>query len=346
MVISYLEKTKEEFFETKASLNEQLVAVQNHYKETLKMIQLLEDNNDPNYESFTPREVNSYNKTKLKELIEEQKELTVQLQNLRTCISDVDCKIEEIVSVIKVAKGDFSSTLDSNLHVNEVEDDLKIVVLESVEGERQRIARDLHDTTVQNLTSLVHKSEMCMKLIDIDPIRCKLELSTLGKTLRDTINDTRKMIYDLRPMSFDDIGFDVTVERALDKFKQVNNVNYSFNVTGDEFNIPSIISITLLRIIQETCSNSVKHGKCSNIDVQLNFKNDSVELCIKDDGCGFDVATLPKETRKDNSGFGYSMMKESIFLLSGTMNIESSVGNGCLVKVVIPIKKEDNKDGN
>ena len=67
MVVSYLEKTKEEFFETKTSLTEELTAVQNHYKENLKMIQLLEDSNDPNYESFTPREVNSYNKEKLRE---------------------------------------------------------------------------------------------------------------------------------------------------------------------------------------------------------------------------------------------------------------------------------------
>lgn len=341
MVISYLEKTKEEFFETKASLVEELTAVQNHYKENLKLIQMLEDNNDPNFESFTPREVNSYNKEKLKELEDEQKDIAVQLQNLRTCISDIDCKIEEVVSVIKVAKGDFSSTLDNNLHVNDVEDDLKVVVLQSVEGERQRIARDLHDTTVQNLTSLVHKSELCIKLIDMDPIRCRLELSTLGKTLRDTINDMRKMIYDLRPMSFDDIGFNITVERALDKFKQVNNVDYSFKVDGDEIEIPSIVSITLLRIIQETCNNAVKHGMCSRIDISLKFEDNSVKLYVQDNGKGFDVNSLPKTTRLDNSGFGFSMMKESVYLLSGSMDVESSEGNGCLIKVVIPVKKED-----
>ena len=215
---------------------------------------------------------------------------------------------------IKVAKEKYSSALEDKSLNNDIDDDLKIVVLESVEGERQRIARDLHDTTVQNLTSLVHKSEMCMKLIDMDPIRCKLELSTLGKTLRDTINDTRQMIYDLRPMSFDDIGFDITVERALDKFKQVNNINYSFKVNGDEYDLPSIVSITLLRVIQECCNNSVKHGKCSNIDVQLTFKDDYIELDVKDDGCGFDVNTLPKSTRSDNSGFGIFPISYSTFL--------------------------------
>ena len=54
-----------------------------------------------------------------------------------------------------------------------------------------------------------------------------------------------------------------------------------------------------------------------------------------------DVNTLPKSTRSDNSGFGYSMMRESVYLLSGTINIESSFGHGCIVKVVVPIKKED-----
>jgi two-component system sensor histidine kinase DegS len=83
------------------------------------------------------------------------------------------------------------------------------VILQTVESERQRIARDLHDSTVQSLTSLTHKTELCLKLMDVDPIRCRLELTSQGKILKDIINELRNMIYNLRPMSFDDIGFNI-----------------------------------------------------------------------------------------------------------------------------------------
>ena len=92
------------------------------------------------------------------------------------------------------------------------------------EQESERIARDLHDSTVQNLTSMIHKIELCSKLIDMDPIRCKLELTMMSRTLRDIINDTRQMIYNLRPMSFDDIGLEITIERASDKIGETVNV--------------------------------------------------------------------------------------------------------------------------
>ena len=102
-------------------------------------------------------------------------------------------------------------------------------ILEIQENERQRISRELHDSTVQNLTSIVHKTELCNKLLDIDPIRCRLELTMMSRTLRDIIDDTRKLIYNLRPMSFDDIGLDVTIERAIDKIKNDDDAYVAIN---------------------------------------------------------------------------------------------------------------------
>lgn len=341
MVKGYLEKTKQDFYEDKLELSVELNALQNKYKENLKMIQLLEESNDPNIESFTPREINNYSRNKIIELQYEQKLADKKLQDLRTRISEVDYKIDEINSVIKVAKEDNFESIDDDFSLQNVDPELNLLLLETVEAERQRISRDLHDSTVQNLTSLVHKSELCMKLLDLDPIRCKLELSSISKILRDVIDDTRKMIYDLRPMSFDDIGFEITVERAIDKFKMANNVRCNFKVEGTPYEFKSIIAITLLRVIQESCSNSFKHGHASEINVTLKYKPNEIVVVVEDNGDGFDVSTIPKETRDDNSGFGLSMMKERVFLLSGRICIDSSVGNGCCIKVNVPIKKEE-----
>lgn len=338
MVVEYLEQTKKQFIDKRESLLDEISSLEIKSKENIRMIQMLEDTNDDNFESFSPREVSSYTKSKMVELSEEQKQIQQLLQDYRSEVLELNLKIDEVTSVIKVAQNEneicneeISKSKKSNLYV-----------LESIEKERQRIARDLHDSTVQNLTSLVHKSELCMKLIDLDPIRCKLELSSMGKILREVIEDMRKMIYDLRPMSFDDIGFGVTIERALDKCKAAYNIRYSFKIEGEEYQLPNMVSISLLRIIQESCSNAINHGNAKMIDIKLIYHEDSIELMVENDGDGFDVSTIDELSRDDYSGFGLSMMKERIFLLSGDLSIQSKAGEkGCLLTVNLPIERED-----
>ena len=338
MVVEYLEQTKKQFIDKRQSLLDEISSLEIKSKENIRMIQMLEDTNDDNFESFSPREVSSYTKSKMVELSEEQKQIQQLLQDYRSEVLELNLKIDEVTSVIKVAQNEneicneeISKSKKSNLNV-----------LESVEKERQRIARDLHDSTVQNLTSLVHKSELCMKLIDLDPIRCKLELSSMGKILREVIEDMRKMIYDLRPMSFDDIGFGVTIERALDKCKAAYNIRYSFKIEGEEYQLPNMVSISLLRIIQESCSNAINHGNAKMIDIKLIYHEDSIELMVENDGDGFDVSTIDDLSRDDYSGFGLSMMKERIYLLSGDLSIQSKAGEkGCLLTVNLPIERED-----
>lgn len=339
MVKEYLEKTRQKFVDKKAELTEKEKELHLHIRENIEFIRMLEEESDPNYESFTPRKVNSYNQNKIVELKGEQKILTEQLNEVRKELYDLNVDIYEIDSVIKVESEKIAN--ENTIKDNDANPKYNITILQTQESERQRIARDLHDTTVQSLTSLVHKSELCKKLVDIDPLRCKLELSSMSKILRDVIEDTRKMIYNLRPMSFDDIGFDITVERFLDKMRAYSNVKYDFKVDGEPFDINPVVGITLLRVIEEACSNSISHGNASHICVTLKYVQDQLELIIEDDGCGFDMETIPETTRNDNSGFGLSMMKERIYLMSGELKIISSVGNGCKIIVRVFDCKEN-----
>ena len=106
MVKKYLEKTRDEFYDSKYALIEKLTAAENHFKENIKIIQMLEGKSDESFEAFTPREINSYNKSKVKELKEEQKLIEPQIKSLHKQISDIDCKIDEINSVIRVYNSD------------------------------------------------------------------------------------------------------------------------------------------------------------------------------------------------------------------------------------------------
>lgn len=344
MVIDYLEKIKGQYQEDKIELSTKLSAAQNEYKENMEFIKVLEENEEPTFESFTPREVNGVHRQKIASLYKRQQELSQELAGLRAHIAAIDADIYQINSVIKVASEDMGDVPRYLFEEKKYNDDgFKYAILQTLENERQRIARELHDSSVQNLTSLVHKTELCIKLLDIDPIRCKLELSSMNKLIRDIIEDARKMIYDLRPMSFDDIGFDVTVERFLDKLKFSYGIDVALHIEGKPYPIDNVIAITLLRVIQESCNNAIKYSKASTINVTIEYMQDKFGVKIIDDGIGFDEVEESTVSRENNSGFGLKMMRERVFLLSGEISIDTSPGKGCIIHAIVPLSKEDNE---
>lgn len=338
MITSYLEKLQKEYLEEKFSVEKKLNNLQIRLKENKEFIKMLEEGCDPSYESFSPRDLNSKNKAKVRELQEEQEHIQKNIENEKLKEYEWEEKLTELSEVIKVCR----KTLRKNTET--IDDEVyRLTLLETQENERQRISRELHDSTVQNLTSLVHKSELCSKLVDLDSVRCKLELNTMSKMLREIINDTRQIIYNLRPMSFDDIGLDVTIERALDKLENAKVKKIDFSVVGKPRRIKSVIGITLLRIVQEACSNAIRHADASYIKVVLTYEDEKVSILIEDDGRGFDVNQSGMTSRNDNSGFGLSMMKERVYLLSGNINIESKCNSGTKVIVEVPILNEEEK---
>lgn len=268
MVEEYIQKIYEELLKEEQNSAKRISDLQIHLKETQAMIHLLEETNDPNYESFTPRKVNSRNKQKIDELHAEMKELEEAIQQKTDYHTQQMERVEEAAKVLRQAKADVACRCDRNTLE---EERYHTSLLETQENERQRISRELHDSTVQNLTAMVHMAELCSKLVDMDPIRCKLELSKMIKNLREIIDDTRKMIYNLRPMSFDDIGLDITIERTLDKLEATGTKKIHFVVEGTPYQLKPIIGITLLRIIQEACSNAICHANPTLIHVLLRY---------------------------------------------------------------------------
>lgn len=345
MVCSYLEDLQKEYLQQKKSIDKIMLNLQLQLKENIEFLKLLEEEIDASYDLFSPRQMVSKNKQRIQELKEQQKEILLETDKVKEEQAVIIQKIDELNSVLKVARTSEAKLRElERAEKDEVDNELyRLSLLETQEKERQRISRELHDSTAQNLTSLVHKTELCSKLIDMDPIRCKLELSTMSRSLREVVKDTRQMIYNLRPMSFDDIGLETTIERALDKFKLDKVCNISFKVEGESYYIKPVIGITLLRIIQEACNNAIKYADASVISVTMVYKEKNIILLIEDDGKGFDVENLDVTSRNDNSGFGLSMMKERVYLLSGKINIESEENDGTKVEVIVPINNKEEK---
>ncbi|WP_281532375.1 sensor histidine kinase [Anaerocolumna aminovalerica] len=266
-----------------------------------------------------------------------------ELENLRDCFCsinewntyDIDNQYQN-TSENSLLKEDIYDL--NSINLNQIDSSFGISALESYENERKRIARDLHDSTVQNLTNLMYKTELCTKLIDIDSVRAKLELQTMIRTIKGTIADMRNIIYDLRPMSLDDLGLVSTIEKYINEKKSSHNVNIEFKVNEEKYDVLPIINLTIFRIVQEATNNAIKHGKAKKILIDLFYDDDSIVLTINDNGIGFNESSPKVSDGKINSGFGLSIMKERVLLLSGQLNIESGYNKGTKIKVVVPIR--------
>mgnify|MGYP000049784753 CR=1 FL=1 len=219
--------------------------------------------------------------------------------------------------------------------------DQGLSILEAQEIERQRIARDLHDTTVQNLTSMVHKAELCIKLIDIDTIRAKLELHTMSNTLKSVINDMRGIIYNLKPMTIEDLGLTVTVQRYANKLMDLNNIDIFVEANEEPEEILQVIKVTVFRVIQEACTNILKHANASVIDIKILYEEDYLRITVKDNGKGFNSDIFLLNNSEQTSSFGLSIMRERISLLSGSLEIQSEKGKGTTIIINVPLTKQE-----
>jgi two-component system sensor histidine kinase DegS len=184
---------------------------------------------------------------------------------------------------------------------------------------------------------LIHKTELCYKLIDKDPEQAKLEMLKMGGALRSSISEMRDIIYDLRPMVLEDTELEAALEQYAAQEMLQHEVNIRIASAGEPYQMLPVIHTTLFRIILEACGNAVKHGKPENIRIELNYEKKYFQCSIEDDGCGFEIKNIDKRSKN----FGLSIMKERVCLLKGRIHIKSKLGKGTRIEVKIPISKSD-----
>lgn len=223
MIKQYLLNYEQELLEKKIDLSKALQKNEISIKENMEFIHFIEASEDRSYDSFTPQ---NYKKdtdhNKIKELKNNQKLLQENGVKLKNEVDAISKKIEELENVIQLVNQSNSNIKGMEEQLNDNEN-FRLKLLETQEYEKQRIARELHDSTVQSLTSMIHKIELCTRLIDMDANRCKLELQNMSKTVKEMIKDMREVIYNnLSPMSLDDTEINVSVEQELDRFRDNN----------------------------------------------------------------------------------------------------------------------------
>ena len=211
-------------------------------------------------------------------------------------------------------------------------------VFQIIEEERMRIARDMHDGPAQSMANLVLQAEILERLLDRNPKQLVTELAEFKNSVRNALEETRQLIFDLRPMTLDDLGLVPTLRKFIKEYGDRYGLATRFNVVGQERRLPGNIEGVLFRIIQEALTNVHKHARAKMAEVTMNLQPARVSVVIKDDGQGFDVARTEANLHK-NRNLGLLSMRERAELEKGTLEIRSQPGRGTEVKVEIPVAK-------
>ena len=259
--------------------------------------------------------------------------LEVRLKSLKDTVK----KAEELVSQVGAALGFMGNQMGGViLHLESMQQRqlFGAKIIKAQEEERRRVAREIHDGPAQSMANVVFRAEVCERLIDTDIERSKAELRALREQVRDCLKETRKIIFDLRPMTLDDLGLVPTIRRILDTFRERIGVMTEIRVMGEEKRLDSHFEIGLFRIIQEALHNIEKHAKATHVIVRIEFNLKAISVIIQDDGKGFDSA----ETVGSES-FGLMGIRERVDLLSGELNIKSEKNQGTKVTIKVPLVK-------
>jgi len=205
-------------------------------------------------------------------------------------------------------------------------------VLTAQEEERKRIARELHDDTAQALTSVLVRLRLLERSLEDE--RLQRGLAELRDLTGATLEGVRRMAIDLRPPMLDDLGLEAALQSHVQDFSQRWPIRATF-ASSRLGRLPAEVELVLYRIVQEALSNVAKHANASRALVRLTGRGRALRLLVEDDGCGFDVEAT-RHSRE--SGLGLFGMEERLALVSGTLRVESVVGEGTRVsaEVLLP----------
>ncbi len=195
-------------------------------------------------------------------------------------------------------------------------------------AERQRLAREIHDTLAQGLSSMVLLARAADSALPADPATASLRIREMGRTAAENLAEARRFVQALTPPALDD----ATLAEALRRLAAGRGA--AFHLDGEPYPLPVEVEVALLRLTQEALANAVRHAGAERIAVTLTYLDDEVTLDVFDDGVGFDPRAEPAG---DRPTFGLHGMRERIAALGGSLTVESAPGEGTAVAVSLPL---------
>ena len=217
-------------------------------------------------------------------------------------------------------------------------------IVSAQEGERQRIARELHDGAGQLLTGLGLGLMGAAETVKSDPDLASRQLVELKDLNARALQELRDLIADLRPSVLDDLGLVPALQGQAKEFSERTGVEASLMVGGRRQRLEPETEIVLFRIAQEALTNVGKHAAASKVLMRLEFEKERVQLVITDNGQGFDPREALEAGGAQRRAWGLLGMQERVSLVGGVCEIASRRGDGSTVRVVIPVQSEEEKN--
>ncbi len=217
-------------------------------------------------------------------------------------------------------------------------------IVDAQEGERQRIARDLHDETGQALTAIGMGLRGLSTALtnNRSPDQAVKTLRQLESLAADSLHELQRLISDLRPSHLDDLGLPAALRWYAGAVQERTGLKIRVDTEGDELLISSALKIAIFRIVQEALNNISKHAQAKEVYIKLEYQSQHVVVSVRDDGVGFDLDTV-RMTRTRRPSLGLAGMQERAALMKGEVSIQSSPGQGTIVEARLPLQSEESE---
>ncbi|MCL1632661.1 histidine kinase [Sporolactobacillus sp. CPB3-1] len=275
------------------------------------------------------REMERQMKKRRNELERRLVQLQATIQKAETLVGQVTVVLNYLTSDLKQVGEVIASAREQRA--------FGLKVIEALEEERKRLSREIHDGPAQTLAQVLMGLDVVERVGKKEGMAAShAELQKYRVMVQGALAEVRRIIYDLRPMSLDDLGLVPTLQKYLHRVNgDYPSVHINFNCVGEDKRLQSRIEAALFRLVQEAVQNACIHAKPSVINIRIEYRKDKVLILVKDDGIGFDM------TETKEGSYGLVGMRERTELLNGELMIHSAMGKGTKVLVHIPLQSED-----
>lgn len=200
-------------------------------------------------------------------------------------------------------------------------------ILETEEKERTRIAKDLHDGIVQDLTAIKIQLQ---SFTEKAPTALQNQLSNLLQHVDTTSKEVREISYQMMPVTLRELGLVKAINELLNRSLSNKNIEFEFDAIGIENRLPEKIETTVYRICQELLNNTIKHSQATTVSMLLQLRNNSLQVTYEDNGIGFNATTVKK-------GIGLNSLNSRVEMVNGKLEFDEINQTGTAAYIKIPI---------
>lgn len=211
----------------------------------------------------------------------------------------------------------------------------------TISRERNRLARELHDTLAHSLSAVAVQLEAVRSLWQVDPQAARDMLENADESARTGLTESRRALQALRASPLQELGLAAALRELAETAAQRTSARLDLQVpdsTGGD--LPSVVEQGVYRIAQEALENVVRHAGARSIAVHLERGDGELTLQIRDDGRGAGLEALPPSEMEDKIGLGIRGMQERANVIGGKLQIEEPAGEGTLVRLTVPIRDQ------